>query len=194
MDSHTRYLLEGEKELHVFDNTFALSFRNFAYSFIKNSYFKIGWSDSDVPERKSHDYFLHSDYKEQDLEDLGILKALENTAVWDFIKDYKVEKSIVNLSTPSDVNYVHVHPEDKILLYYANVEWKEGWHGETQFYSEDLTRIQFSSPYTPGRLILFDANIPHAIRPQSIVAPQFRFTFAMCLKKQSNLIPPSSIS
>ena len=184
MESHTKYLLEGEKELDVFDDVFALSFRNFAYTFIKNSYFKIGWSDSDVPERKSHDYFLHSEYKEKDIEDLGIIKELENSCVWDFIKDYNIEKAVVNLSTPSDVNYVHVHPEDKVLLYYANVEWKEGWHGETQFYSEDLKRIQFSSPYTPGRLILFDANIPHAIRPQSIVGPQFRFTFAMCLNKK----------
>ena len=102
----------------------------------------------------------------------------------DFIKEYDIGKTVINLSTPSDVNYVHTHPEDKILLYYVNAEWREGWHGETQFYSEDLKQIQFSSPYTPGRLILFNANIPHTIRPQSIIGPQFRFTLAMGLSKK----------
>jgi len=181
MGSHTKYMLENGKELDVFDGIFPLSFRHIAYTFAKDSYFKIGWSDSDVPERKSHDYFLHSTYSETDLENLGYIKELQNSYVWDFISNYKIEKAVVNLSTPSDVNFTHVHPEDKVLLYYVNVDWQQGWHGETQFYSEDLTKVQFTSPYTPGRLILFDASIPHTIRPQSIIAPQFRFTLALCL-------------
>jgi hypothetical protein len=188
MGSHIKHLLEHKKELHVFDDVFTLSFRRSVWWFAKYSTFKIGWSDSDVPERKSHEY-LHSDCQEKQLEDLGIIKELENSCVWDFIKEYDIGKTVINLSTPSDVNYVHTHPEDKILLYYVNAEWREGWHGETQFYSEDLKQIQFSSPYTPGRLILFDANIPHTIRPQSIIGPQFRFTLAMCLSKKI-ICPP----
>ena len=184
MKSHTKYLLENEKELDVFDDVFTLSFRNFAYTFIKNSYFKIGWLDSDVPERMPNNYYLHSQYEEKDLNDLGILKELQNSCVWDFIKDYEIFRSIVNLNTPADVNYAHVNVGQKVLLYYINLDWQQGWHGETQFYSEDLTRIQFTSPYTPGRLILFDGNIPHTVRPQSIIGPQFRFTMSIDLNKK----------
>jgi Rps23 Pro-64 3,4-dihydroxylase Tpa1-like proline 4-hydroxylase len=81
------------------------------------------------------------------------------------------------------VYYAHTHGEDKVLLYYINMEWKEGWHGETQFYSDDLKEVKYTSPYTPGRLILFDGKIPHTMRPQSIIAPKFRFSLSMFLKK-----------
>ena len=42
----------------------------------------------------------------------------------------------------------------------------------------DKKDIIYTSPYTPGRIIVFDATIPHAIRPQSVIGPKFRFTLA----------------
>ena len=104
-----------------------------------------------------------------------------------------LSKTILNLSVPSDVHYTHTHQEKKILLYYLNLEWRDGWHGETHFYSEDLTSIQYSSPYTPGRLIVFDANIPHTIRPQSIIAPNHRFTLAL-IYDTANTVVANKIS
>lgn len=185
MALHTRFTLENDREVDVFDDLFPLDYRLFLYSVAKNSIFKIGWSDSEVPERKSHDYFLHSVWTADDIEKTGIMTIINETYISQFLEDYQLEKTILNLSTPSDVNYVHTHPEGKVLLYYVNVDWRDGWHGETQFYSENLKHVQYTSPYTPGRLILFDAKIPHAIRPQSIIAPQFRFTLAMCLNKKN---------
>jgi hypothetical protein len=64
-------------------------------------------------------------------------------------------------------------------LYYANLEWEQHWHGETLFYSEDLNEIDLAIRYTPGRIVVFDATIPHSIRPQSNVANNYRFTYAM---------------
>ena len=87
--------------------------------------------------------------------------------------------SILNLSVPSDVNHIQTHKEKKVLLYYVNLEWNQGFHGETLFYTEDLESIQFASPYTPGRIMVFDANIQHTIRPQSIIAPQYRFSLSI---------------
>ena len=39
--------------------------------------------------------------------------------------------------------------------------------------------IIFTSPYIPGRIILFDGNIPHAIRPQSTNGPKFRISITL---------------
>jgi hypothetical protein len=65
----------------------------------------------------------------------------------------------------------------------VNQEWRDGWHGETLFFSENLKEIVHAMVYTPGRVVVFDGNIPHAIRPQSIIGPQFRYTLAMVFDK-----------
>ena len=66
------------------------------------------------------------------------------------------------------------------VLYYINLDWRDGWHGETLFYNpNNLKEIIYTSLYIPGRIILFDGSIPHAIRPQSIKAPKFRFTLSL---------------
>jgi hypothetical protein len=96
---------------------------------------------------------------------------------------YTLKKCVLNLSTPADVNFVHAHPEDKILLYYVNLDWRDGWHGETLFFDETGKRIMFASTYTPNRLIAFDAKIPHTIRPQSHIASFYRFTLALVYTK-----------
>ena len=96
----------------------------------------------------------------------------------------KLSKVILNVTTASDSHFVHAHPESKVVLYYVNQEWKDGWHGETLFYSENLKDIVHANVYTPGRVIVFDGKIPHAIRPQSIIGPQFRYTLAMVFNKE----------
>jgi len=173
---------EGGKRICVYDNVFDLAYRQQIYNFIQSSLFQIGWADGVIVENKKH-MFLHSAYSEEDLERLGYLEALKATPVKAELDGYKVSKAVVNLSTPSDVNFVHAHPEDKVLLYYANLEWHDGWHGETLFYGEKLDNIVFASPYTPNRIISFDAKIPHTIRPQSHISAYYRFTFALILNK-----------
>ena len=105
-----------------------------------------------------------------------IYKHPEITKILDGLE---LKFAVVNLANTSDVNYIHAHNQSKVMLYYVNLVWNEGAHGETQFYSEDLKSIQYTTPYTPGRLIVFDADIPHTIRPQSIIGPKYRFTYAM---------------
>ena len=60
------------------------------------------------------------------------------------------------------------------------MDWKDGWYGETIFYNPDnINDIVFTSPYIPGRIILFDGDIPHAIRPQSSKASKFRISLSL---------------
>ena len=167
------------KDIHIFDDITPLRFRESAYQMFMNSFFRIGWSDSDDPSRKVYDHFVHSNYSSQDVEKIGLFSIINsNPHIVKLLDTLEWKKTILNLSTMSDVNYIHSHAEKKIVLYYGNLEWKDGAHGETHFYSDDLKNIEFSSPYTPGRIIIFDGDIPHCVRPQSLIGPKYRFTLA----------------
>ena len=83
-----------------------------------------------------------------------------------------------NLSHASSVHYTHTHPnESLVLLYYANRQWEEHWEGETMFFAEN-GEVEYTNKYTPGRILLFDATMPHTIRAQSPAGPPFRFSMS----------------
>jgi len=180
-------IADGGRVIRVYDNVFDFEYRQRIYEFVRNSLFRIGWADGNIVENQHHK-FMHSIYSTQDLEQLEYLKHLHKHVVGEETQTYDLVHAVVNLSTPSDVNFVHAHPEDKVILYYANLEWRDGWHGETLFYSDDQKEVVFASPYTPGRVIVFDAKIPHTIRPQSHLAAFYRFTLALLYKKNVDSI------
>ena len=83
-------------------------------------------------------------------------QCIEDT---EWFKDKNLYKAILNLVRSDDVHYIHHHDKQYVLLYYVNLEWRDGWHGETLFYDPyDNDKISFASPYKPGRIILFDGN------------------------------------
>lgn len=176
------YIVDKGKSIKVFDDLLTLKQRQELYVFITQSKFTIGWADGAIIENQSNK-FLHSNFSHDDLDRFKILNYLGGTELEKEIIGYKIEKAIVNLTMPSDYNFVHAHDEDLVLLYYANLEWHDGWHGETLFFNESCKEVVFASPFTAGRFILFDASIPHTIRPQSIIASKYRFTFALTLNK-----------
>ena len=73
---HKTLLLERNKQIDVFDGVFPLQWRDAALDFIAASKFSIGWSDSGLPERKEHDYFIHSQFNAVDVERFDIQKLL----------------------------------------------------------------------------------------------------------------------
>lgn len=174
--------VDRNKRIAIYDDLFTLQERLEFFNFANKSYFTIGWADSIDPGQEKYK-FLHSNYSQQDINNLGIIEKLKNSEAASELDGYVLSKTILNLSVPSDVNFVHAHPESKVLLYYVNLSWQEGWHGETLFFNEAGKDIVFANAYTPGRLIAFDASIPHTIRPQSYVAEHYRFTLSLFLNK-----------
>jgi hypothetical protein len=170
------------KRIAIYDDLFTLDQRQQIYTFANTSLFQIGWADGAIIE--NHKYrFLHSVYSQDDLQRLKVLDFITNSEAAGELDGFVLSKAILNLSTPSDANFYHAHSEDKILLYYVNMEWRDGWHGETLFFDEPCKNIVYANPYTPGRLISFDAKIPHSIRPQSHIASFYRFTLALVFNK-----------
>ena len=93
------------------------------------------------------------------------------------------KKTVVNLSTASSIHHVHAHPGDElVVLYYPNLEWQDHWEGETMLFAED-GEIEMTNKYTPGRILVFDAKVPHTIRAQSADGPPFRFSISIFYEK-----------
>ena len=175
--SSKEYTTKAGKKIYAYDDLFDFKFRDHMYNFIKASYFQIGWHDSETEEAMRYKN-IHSKYSHEDNVKNGFIETVSKTDLAKHFEGLKIVKSVVNLSTPSDVNWIHAHPEKLGMLYYANLTWRNHWYGETLFFSEDEKEIEVALPYTPGRIVIFDAQIPHTIRPQSIAADQYRFTFS----------------
>ena len=175
---------DKQRSICIIDNAFGRAFQENLYHFVMNSYFKIGAQDGPgAIETKSHVY-LTSEYNEADVNNVGIMDALNKLPEWQQYKDCKLLRTSVNLSVPSDTNFAHTHKDELALIYYVNLKWLPEWAGETLFYNEDQTDIVYTSMYTPGRLIIFDGNIPHSITVQSTLAPHYRFSLAMFFSKK----------
>ena len=174
--------LGGEETIRIYDGLFPLGFRSTAYEFALASNFTIGWNDGVSDAQLKHKY-LHSVFSSDDVELLGILRLISDSEAATETDGYVLTKTILNLTSASDVHFVHVHGKQKILLYYVNLVWDDGWHGETLFFDRTCKDILFASPYTPGRLTVFQGDTPHAIRPQSNIADKFRFSLALFFDK-----------
>jgi SM-20-related protein len=169
------------RSIFIIDNASTLAEHNALYGFIRRSLFNIGFEDTAAIERNQHKY-LNSSYNHDDFVRSGFKSILEKTPVYDQLRDRSFRLSI-NLCTPSDVYFSHTHKNQWSIIYYANLDWKPEWGGETLFYNDDHSEILYASVYTPQRLIIFDGEIPHTIRQQNYLAPHYRFTVAMFIDR-----------
>ena len=179
-----KHIQVGKYNIHILDDVFTLSEREWFYMFFSKSMFKLGWEDS-IELHEKHKQYLYSEYASQDVNNSKFFTTLHGkqyAEINHIFQDKKPTLSVVNLSTPAYSYLAHSHSEKLSLLYYANLRWQENWAGETMFFSEDLKDVVFTSPYTPGRIVIFDNPLPHSIRAQSMEGPQYRFTFASFLE------------
>jgi hypothetical protein len=173
---------DQNKRIAIYDDVFELQTRQNIYLASLTSNFIIGWADGVILENQAN-RFLHAPWVQEDLGKSGIIEAISRGPLADEIKGYIHTGTVLNLSTPVDSFYHHAHSESRIFLYYVNLEWLDGWHGETLFYDEACKNIFYASPFTPNRVIVFDGSIPHSLRPPSLLATKFRFTLALIYNK-----------
>lgn len=177
-----KYLVNN-KDFYVIDNIFSNSFHSMLYGYVsKMNTFSLGFEDTDNIEHKKHIYYT-APFDVRELEETKLFDEINKTELYDLIKDKQLIRATINSSVPTQTNFSHTHYGQWSLIYYINLEWKPEWSGETLFYNEDLTEIEFASIYKPNRAILFDGDIPHSLRTQSITAPQYRFSLAMFFEK-----------
>ena len=161
--------------IEVHDNKVPFYIQQYIYDFVLNSTFRIrGWEDRDDIKK----YDLHSSWTLEELKASKLYSYIEKLYPFD-----NFDKCIVNLTKPGDHYYTHTHGDDTmVVLYYVNLEWRDGWAGETMFYDDNRNSTN-SYDYVPGRLLKFDGKQPHSIRPQSFIGPDYRFTISTFFKK-----------
>lgn len=170
------------RSIYIVDDAFTTEQHERLYGTVLNSYYRIGFADTDAIERLTNKY-LHSSWSHDDYQRFGVKDAIESLDIYDKLKDCTLDRVTINLSTPSDSYYPHTHHNQYSLLYYLNLDWKPEWAGETIFYNDSMTEAIYTSLYKPRRLILFDGAIPHSIKVQSSLAPHYRFTLAIFFNK-----------
>ena len=168
--------------MQIYDNFFDTEKCSRIYSTLLNSYYKIGWTDSEEPQHRAYPN-LHAKYSFEDIKNLKIIDT-----VLDKLKDKNItidnyDTCIINLTKPLDVNFIHCHPNQIVFLHYSCLSWNPEWGGETIFYKDDKKNILEATAYVPNRAIIFDGNIPHTIKAQNILGPSYRFTTSIFFNK-----------
>jgi len=168
--------------IKIYDDLVAPSYREQIYGYVQDSFFKIGNQDGSVIETSPHQY-MYSEYSGEDLINSKFFEAVQGTEVGELLNTHKIARVLVNLSVPSDSNFLHTHHDCTVVLYYVNTRWDADWAGETVFYNDSKTEVTQAVNIKPGRVVVFDGNMHHSVRPQSHIAPHYRFTLAISLWK-----------
>jgi hypothetical protein len=141
-----------------------------------SAYLITGWNDT----LYSKEGYVHSEWSKEDLEKSGLLDSdnMKKIIKGEGISLDKFSHCILNIDTISDSHWPHTHPET-VVLYYLNIEWQEGWGGETLFYDRDCKEIVYGSKFTPNRIIVFNGDLPHSIKHQNRIADKYRMSLSI---------------
>lgn len=98
--------------------------------------------------------------------------------VW---KNLQVINQYINYATPITADLIHTDScssQDNAytILHYANFKWESQWHGETIFYDDNFSEALYAVTIKPGRVVMFNSNIPHSATSPSTIAEYPRYT------------------
>tara|TARA_R100001163_G_scaffold64468_1_gene58788 strand:+ start:592 stop:1128 length:537 start_codon:yes stop_codon:yes gene_type:complete len=170
--------------IETYDDFLSSSSCQRLYSALMNSVFRIGWGDSDELHHRQYPN-LYAEYSTEELRKLKILDPVLNILIKDSITMDNYFRCRINLTKPLDLNFIHVHPDQIVALYYCNLTWSPEHGGETIFYTDDKKHIKLATPYTANRLIIFDGSIPHTIKAQNLLGQTYRFTLSLFFWKNN---------
>lgn len=164
--------------IKAYQDIFTYQERTDFYDFISSSLFLTNGTDS---YRTEVDYQIYSNYSKQDVENMGFFST-EGYKALD--KEYNLSKREVckyrvNLSPPFEKCFIHTDNCDITLLYYVNLNWKIENGGHTIFLDDNAKEPLYTSLYEPGKLVIFEGNIPHLIMPFNSIEYGNRKTFVI---------------
>ena len=178
LNNKKNILTSNNKIIDVYDNLFGFRKREIFLDYMSNSVFRTKGGDGLI----SKDYNqLFSNYNKQDLDNIEFY----NTEGYKFLDDKyklynrKLLQCRVNVCSSFDHTEAHCDTNGISLLLYVNLSWDIFWGGHTIFYNEDLSEIEYTCIFKPGRITVFDGSIPHSISPISNACRELRYTFVI---------------
>ena len=177
------------KEIYIYDNVYATHQTQKFYDFITRSYFKISINDSDCKDYPNVK-LLGASYSIEDIKNMKILEELPSNIKDKFNMTIDTnDRCLVNVVTSNGVYSPHDDAGNGAkwsMLYYANLKWDLEWGGDTLFLNDNRTSIHTTVQCVPNRVVVFDARIPHLIRPSTQSAPPYRFSINMTFKENND--------
>ena len=172
------------REISVYDNVLGLSDRQTLLHFLTNSFYKPVGIDTAEWNFKSH-VSMMSCYTREDLSKSKFLDYLPEEIKQEYAENLDIggmENCNINLVTPSDRFHIHADSSSGAkltVMYYPTSNWDVEFGGDTVFLDSKGEDIEFYCQYKTDRLVIFDSNIPHLVRPTTWLAPYYRLSFAM---------------
>lgn len=168
----------NNKFIDVYDNLFEYREKELFFHFVSTSNFVTNGKDGlyDYEENQ-----IFSSYGSSDLESMKFC----DTNGFKFISEKyqlfnkKIGQVRVNCCNSFERSVAHTDAGGISLIYYVNMKWDIFWGGHTIFYNEDLSDVEYTCLFKPGRLIVFDGSIPHSISPISTACRENRYTFVI---------------
>ena len=170
--------------IEIFHNVLTENHREEIYMYAINADYKIGWGDTSTFEYRQYPC-LQSDIKRADWRQLDFIAGIQNEPLANMVKDLQFDKAVINLATPSSIQFPHTHGTSTVITYYINPDWKKEYYGETIFYDDSMTHCIGTSLYHTNSAVIFDGKIPHSIRPASHIAPSYRFSLSVFFRQKN---------
>lgn len=170
----------GNKLYQVIDNVYSAKDQDNFFEFARNSLYRLGWADRFWQDVNGQQRSLYSHLSDDDVCNMGVLSSdiiLDNRVV-EFIGGRSPISPIINLADPSSCFMPHTHGQYDTFICYLNTRWNTEWAGETIIYNDTGDEAEYAVSFKPSRVLLLKDGVRHSIRPPSIAAPDFRFTFA----------------
>ena len=120
----------------------------------------------------------------------AFFKKIEDRLVEMTNNEYYVTRRFINAFKFGDASKAHTDvffkgsDENKTALIYCNKEWDVNWGAETVFLdkvSADAEIVKSVIP-RPGRLLLYQANLPHCARVPNSLFPYYRYSLVYNLQ------------
>lgn len=170
----------SNQTIKIFDDLFTYGERSEMFAMMRDIPFQF-WSAYDtLITDQSSSFIIKSMWRPEDFfYKFKMFDCPGANVLKEELKDYKLHRTWVNLYTPLDQLRYHsdmFKPGYKSMLYYVNLHWEPEWDSPTIWRNQDLSEIEFVSPFIPGRVVLFDSDIPHKATHAPLEARQYRFT------------------
>jgi len=175
----------NNKKIIIYNQLFDTRENLHIYNLIVNSNFQR--TNVDVPFYSNTDRDVKwISYINPTSEISEIINSKYTKCINDFLwSEISIIDQYINYGNNSTVDFIHCDNYNLLsknnnytILHFANHTWNPNWHGNLLFFNDECTEIIQGIVPTPGKVVIFDANLNHSATPCNIKAEYPRYTIA----------------